>query len=122
MRRILTETEEQIIRAVHHDFDGLSLTEASKRLRIPTIDIVHHLKEIQVKAPQLFPILPFKLRILTHMYEAGSSVDCMSTALQLNERRVRYLLECLRRDNYIGSPPKCISYNPSMDDEVRERF
>jgi len=53
--RILTKDEELAIRLVHDDFEGLSLADAAKEMRMNMFTFVHLIHSAWGKAPQMAP-------------------------------------------------------------------
>jgi len=68
MKRVITEDEEQCYRLRHHKFAGLTTKETAKQMKIPIRKVQRILRNLKVKAPQLFPIFTFQQHLIYWLY------------------------------------------------------
>ncbi len=121
-QRILTEQEEQAVRLCHHDFKNLTLTEASRVMRITPLEVKTLLRSAKKKAPQLFPILtPRRLNVL-HCKENGMTREETAIKLNMTERQVQRAVVYLYKYKFLAPLPTVGRYNMGMDEQVVERF
>lgn len=106
MERLLTKKEEEIFRLCHHDFTGLSTKEAAKILGVSPRTIIYHLRNIQTKAPQLFPIIkPELIKTWRLWIDEGLSYDEIAKRLNVSYRTVANRLLLVKRQ---------LNYNPEL--------
>ena len=120
-KRILSHFEEEILRACHHDFDGLSIEETAEKTEcsLETIEIT--LKRIEKIAPQLFPILAPQHRAILLMYDKHMSRASIAAALGISEQKLHKEIAFLRKHKFLWNR-KVDQYDPLMDSRVKERF
>ena len=120
-KRTLSHFEEEVLRACHHDFGGLSIEEAAEEIecRPETIKLV--LKRIERKCPQLFPILMPQHRAILLMYDKHMSRASIAVALGISEQGLHKEIAFLRKHKFLWNR-KVDQYDPLMDSRVKERF
>lgn len=121
VKRNLSHFEEVIIRWHHHDFVGLSLKETAYRVFSTVPEIEKKLKEIEQKAPQLFPILTPQHQAILLMYDKHMSRASIAVALSISEQELHKEIAFLRKHKFLWNR-KPDQYNPLMDSRVKERF
>ena len=125
MKRFITERQEQILRACHQDFDGLTQAEAAQRLNISQSAISNTLKRIKKIMPQMFPILSKLEAKCYHLFTAeGWPVDEIAEHL---DQSINAIYKTLQRAKDKGmyfndTKGRVLSYNPNMDAHVRKTF
>src|SRR5271157_4599276 len=95
-KRVLTKREETAIRLCHHDFKGLSVEQAAKRMGIKIHSVQDLLKDAERKAPQLFPILNTVERAVLALIDNGAKIDEMAAGLGIQTRRIDRIIIKLR--------------------------
>ncbi len=120
-KRILSHFEEKVLRACHHDFDGLSIEEAAEKLECPPEAIEHILKQIEKIAPQLFPILTPRHRAILLMYDKHMSRASIAVALGVTEQELHKEIAFLRKHKFLWNC-KVDQYDPLMDNQVKRKF
>ena len=125
MKRFITERQEQILRACHQDFDGLTQVEATQRLNVSQSVISSALKRIKKIMPQMFPILS-KLEARTyHLFMAeGWPVNEIAEHL---DQSINAIYKTLQRAKdkgmyFTDTKSRILSYDPNMDAYVRKTF
>ena len=120
-KRILSQLEEKVFRACHHDFGGLSIEEAAEKIGcLPgTVKLV--LKRVEKKAKQLFPILTPQHRAILLMYDKHMSRTSIAVALGVTEQKLHKEIAFLRKHKFLWNR-KVDQYDPLMDGRVKERF
>ena len=125
MKRLITEQQEQILRACHQDFDGLIQSEAAEKLGISQSAVSNALKRIEKVMPQMFPILTKIEAERYHLFMVegwsvediaehfGVTPDSIYKALKRAKDKRMYFTEVKNR---------ILSYNPNMDAHVRKTF
>lgn len=125
MKRLITEQQEQILRACHCDFDGLTQAEAADKLGISQSTISNALKHIEEVMPDFFPILT-KLEAQTyHLFMSeGWNVDEIAEYL---DQSANAIYKTLRRTKdkgmfFTATRGRVLQYESSMDVNVKEQF
>ena len=124
-KRLITEQQEQILRACHHTFDGLTQAEAAEKLGIPQSVISDALNRIEKVMPQMFPILTRLEAERYHLYMVeGWSVDEIAEHFEVLPRSVYYALQRAKDKGmfFTDAKNRMLSYNPDMDIHVRKTF
>lgn len=119
-KRTLSHLEEKIIRAVHHDFEGLSIKEVAQQNDLTVKEVKTILTDIEQKAPQLFPILTPRQRAIMDMYNQHESQQVIAEALGIAPRTLRHDVTFLRERGFLWGKPD--QYRPSMDGNVKHKF
>ena len=121
VKRNLSHLEEEVFRACHHDFGGLSIEEAAEKIGcIPgTVKLV--LKRVEKKCPQLFPILTPQHRAILLMYDKHMSRASIAAALGVTEQELHKEITFLRKHKFLWNR-KVDQYDPLMDGRVKVRF
>lgn len=123
--RLITEQQEKIIRACHHDFDGLSQAEASEKLGISRSIISDELKQIEKVMPNWFPLLT-KLEITCYHYYMVEGWEVSEIAEYLGRSKnaiYKALLRAKDKGQYFPeSSGRILNYDPSMDCGVKKQF
>lgn len=97
MKRLITEQQEKVIRLCHHDFEGLTQSEAAERMGISQQAVSKLLAKVEKVAPQLFPILTkFQARSYHHLMMDGWSVKDIAKHLETSSRSVYNALKACR--------------------------
>ena len=125
MKRLITERQEQILRLVHHDFDGLSQTEAAKKLGISQSVISDALKRVEEVFPHFFPILTKSEAKCYHFYMTeGWSIDELAEHFELTLNSIYKTLQRAKDKGMFFSDAKgrVLSYTPDMDVSVKQKF
>ena len=125
MKRLITKKQEQILRACHQDFDGLTQSEAAEKLGIPQSVISDALNHIEKIMPQMFPILTRLEAERYHLYMVeGWSVDEIAEHFEVVSRSVYYALQRAKDKGmyFTDAKNRMLSYNPDMDIHVRKTF
>lgn len=125
MKRLITKRQEQILRACHQDFDGLTQIEAAEKLGISQSVISDALKRIEEVMPQMFPILTRLEAERYHLFmiegwnvediaeHFGATSDSIYKALKRAKDKGMYFTDAKNR---------ILSYSPDMDIHVRKTF
>ena len=125
MKRSITKRQEQILRLVHHDFDGLTQAEAAQRLNVSQSAISNALKRIKKIMLQMFPILS-KLEAQTyHLFMTeGWPINEIAEHLDQSINAIYKTLQRAKDKGMYFSDTKgrVLSYNPKMDAHVRKTF
>lgn len=125
MKRLITKKQEQILRACHHDFEGLSQSEAAEKLGITQSAISDALARIKEIMPQMFPILTKLEAKRYHLYAVeGWNVDEIAEHLGSTPDSVYKALKRARDKGACFVKPKgrALQYDPSMDVNVKHKF
>jgi len=132
VKRLITHRQEQIFRMRHHDFGGLTTKQVAIMLGITTTTVARHMREMQIIAPQLFPILTQRQALIYRLYvEMGLSLDDIGTALGITKSCVGVVLYRLRKKGLVPAretsrwffkfdKPK--SYDSLYDNRIKLKF
>ena len=135
MKRHLTTNEEQAIRFCHHEFDGLSVEDAAKKMSIKVRAMQRLLCNAKKKAPQMFPILTPRRRAIIALYDRGdfelrqgqyvwthTSRKVIAIGLNITLDVLAYEVAFLRRHKFLWDRTMD-QFDPSMHDGcVKQRF
>lgn len=125
MKRLITKRQEQILRLVHHDFDGLTQAEAAQQLSVPQSTISNALKRIEEVMPDFFPILSKLEAKCYHLFmtegwlvneiaeHLGQSINAIYKTLQRAKDKGMF---------FNDTKGRVLSYNINMDAHVRKTF
>lgn len=122
--RVITEFEESVLRACHHQFEALSQAEAAEKLEVSEATICRTLQEIKSKVPTMFPILTGR-QYQVYICVAGRGMSLRETAEELNltEASIKSFLARIRSKGMaIPSPAATVQYVEYMDKYVRHKF
>jgi len=124
-KRKITKRQEQALRLVHHDFIGLSRTEAAKKMNIGISALNKLLAAVKKVLPQFFPLLSKIEMKCYHLYAAeGWSVSEIANHLGKSQTTIYESLVRARSKGMFFSDVKgrVLSYEPSMDNDIKEQF
>lgn len=124
-KRIITEKQEQALRLCHQDFEGLEQVEAADIMGITQQAISRLLTAVEKVMPQYFPILTKAEAKRYHLFAVeGWSVEEIAEYLGLTPNSVYKALKRAKDKGMCFTEPKgrVLSYNESMDIEVKEQF
>jgi transposase len=132
--RNMSEFEESVLRACHHEFDGLSQAEAAESLGVSPATISRTLTNLEERAKTctpircMFPILTRQqFKIFDCLTNLGLSTEETAEELGLDSvNTVHSTVSKLRKKGMDiskrGYTPKAVSYAPYMDGQVKEKF
>lgn len=126
MKNALTKTEALVIELCHHGLRGLSVVDAAKEMRVKPHTIRFHLRNAEVKAPNLFPILtPTQAKVL-HLYNVeGHTVSQIAMMRDVSVNSVRGILSKLRKKGVLDDdrPKRPVSFNEQVhSDKVMRKW
>ena len=121
MDRILSLKQEQVIRLVHHDHEGLSIEFAAHKMNTTTEKIKRLLSQAKRKAPQMFPILTPQHRAILALYDQHMSRKAIAAGLDITMDALKRRVEFLRRHGFLFNRTMK-QYRPSMDGLVKTKF
>lgn len=88
-KRFITERQEEILRLCHHEFEGLSQTEASKKLGVSQKVISETLARVKKIAPQFFPILTkFEFKVYNLYTLEGWKTEEIADYLNISKQKI----------------------------------
>lgn len=124
MKRLITKRQEQILRLVHHDFDGLSQADAARRLGISRSAVSSALKHIKKVLPDYFPLLSKVEMERYHLYMEGWSVNEIAEHFGLIPGSIYKALQRARDKGMFFTEAKgrVLSYDESMDAHIKHKF
>lgn len=120
-KRNLSHFEEKVLRVCHHDFGGLSIEEAAKKLECSPQTIKSALKHAKKKAPTLFPILTPQHQAILLMYDKHMSRASIAAALGISKQELHKEIAFLRKHKFLWNR-KPDQYDPILDNKVKEKF
>ena len=124
MKRLITENEERVYRAVSVDFDGLTPADAALKLGVSTARIHEVLQSVKRKAPQLFPLLTKQEAQAYELLREGKSDLDIEMSLRIDSSRLHKLVYNLRNKGRLerrGSM-NCVRYEEHMANEITEKY
>ncbi len=122
--RVLTRREEEIIRLLHHDFEGLTQIEVADRLDCTQQNIANAVARIKIKAPQLFPFMTKNQKyVLDCITEMGLKHKAIAVLLKVSEHAIAEIVRQLKDKGIkVNQAPKTKRYEDFMDGNIREKF
>lgn len=124
-KRLITKRQEQIFQLCHHDFEGLTQAEAAKHLGVVQSVIAESLGHVKKVFPQYFPIFTkFEMKCYHYYMVDGWSVADIVEYLEKTENAVYKALRRIRSKGayFAGPKGRVLSYDESMDSEVKQKF
>jgi len=124
MTRTITQFEEQVLRLIHHDFEGRTQREAAKQLKCSQSQISDAVSRLKRKAPQMFPILTRQQAFIQKcICEDGLTHQEIAMLLGLNENTLKSRIARLRNKGVSFEKPKrTFQYGEYMDSKIRHKF
>ena len=125
MTRLITEKQEQILRACHQDFDGLTQAEAAKKLSISQSVVSDVLTAVEKILPQYFPILTQLEVGRYHLFMVeGWNVDEIAEHFGVTPSSIYRTLQRAKDKGmyFTEAKGRILSYEPSMDGDIKQKF
>ncbi len=125
MKRLITKRQEQILRACHQDFSGLTQSEAAQRLGVSQSVISNTLKRIEEIMPQFFPILTRLEAERYHLYVVeGWSVEDIAEHFEVTSDSVYKALQRAKNKGmyFTDAKGRVLQYSPDMDANIKKQF
>jgi DNA-binding MarR family transcriptional regulator len=132
-KRNITLFEERVLRCVHHEFMALTQAEAAEELNVSPAKISRTLSDLEERSKTckpiqiMFPILTrLQFRVYTAIIKHGLTVEQIAKEANLSEGAVNDAVAKLKSKG-IKMPkrsdaPRSMSYTPSMDKDVKEKY
>ena len=123
-KRVISKFEEEVIRLCHHDFAGLTQTEAAQRLDVSQGLISETLAHIKKKAPQLFPILTKRQGLVRdYIVDEGLTHQQIAILLLTSEHCIDSTVATMKAKGVcFEKPRKLLRYERWMDKHVRRKL
>jgi len=124
MKRYITVNQEKAYRLVHHEFAGLSVSDAAMIMGVSRGTVYRWLSEMQAVAPQLFPCLSRQHAKLWRLwFDRGLTVRAVARLTGVSERCAAAELRIIKKImkyKYISlsQREKTRSFNQLMDNEI----
>ena len=123
MKRLISKRDEEILRACHQDFDGLSTKDVAKKLNITVSTVQHALKAMEKKIPTMFPILTPRQKHMEDLLDSGKSLAQIAELTGTTEGNVGAFVTKLHgKGHHLRRQTYTVPYENYMDHNVRERF
>ena len=124
MEKKLTDKQVQAYQLVSGDFEGLSTTDAAKRMAITTQALNRLLSRTKKLCPQLFPILNKQESDVRALLALGWANEEMADKLQVSLSRISQIIGKINSKEHTtsGRPIKMLTYSPHMDNKIRRKF
>lgn len=122
-KRVLTEQQEEVLRLVHHDFEGKTVKEAAGIMELSLVRVYKIIKELKIRAPQMFPILTPREKSLLNMLDEGVSISDIARVSNKTEETIRQGIAVLKKKEFLlENNLEVVSYTPGCDNRVKEKF
>lgn len=125
-KRLITKRQEEALKLVHHDFIGLSQTEAAKRMNISQAAVSNLLAKVKEILPDYFPILTKLETQIYHYYMVeGWGVDEIAEYTESSPDTIYKTLQRAKAKGmfFTETKKKMLSYNSEMDDnQIKQKF
>lgn len=126
VKRLITERQEQALRLCHHNFGGMTQTEAAAKMGITQPTINRLLAAAKKTVPQMFPILTkFEAKCYHYYMTEGGTVKQIAIYMNTTQNAIYKALHRVKdKGKYFSEDRrKMLSYEPAMHDhQVREKF
>jgi len=125
MTRHITHRQEQIYRMRHHNFGGMTTKQVAVKLKITTHSVARHLKKIERKFPQLFPILTKQQADVYHMFvHVGLEQKVIAEILGISSNHVAIQIYRLKNKGmYVPCRLHQVLYMPrAHDHQIKQKF
>jgi len=124
-KRVITERQEEAFRLCHHDFEGLTMTQAAERMGITHQAVTKLLAKVKKVAPQLFPLMT-KFQAQCYHYLCCDGWPPAEIAMYMN-RSLWSVYNALQKCKRKGMPlPQAhgdiMRYKEGMDGQVIHKF
>ena len=122
--RVVTQQQEDVYRLVSGDFEGLTSSEAAKKLGISERAVQYLLERMEKRCPDLFPIITRQEREVLTALECGHSQAEIAETLDLTTGRISQIVASLvKKKRWDNAPaPRVVSYHGGMDSHVERKF
>ena len=124
MKKNLSDKQVRAYRLVSGEFEGLSITDAAKRMGITSQALNRLLSRAKKLCPQLFPILTKQEVDVKALLVFGWVNKEIADKLQVSLSRISQIAGSI--DRKVGTtytlPRKMIKYQPYMDSQIRRKF
>jgi len=118
--------QEQIFRACHHYFDGLTQVEAAEKLHISQSAVSDVLKQVEKIMPEFFPILTKLEAQIYHLYGTeGWNIEEIAEHFGLTPNSVYKTLKRTKDKGMCFNKPKgrVLQYDPIIHDhQAKKKF
>jgi DNA-binding transcriptional regulator LsrR (DeoR family) len=126
----ITMFEMRVLRCVHHEFKAMTQAEAAVELGVSRLKIVRTLAKLEERAKTcrpirvMFPVLTKQqFKVYTCTTKLGLATADTAKTLGLTEVAVDKMLTIMRSKGMsIPKRIKYLSYTPSMDKDVKEKY
>ncbi len=125
MKRLLTEQQERAFRLCHHDYQGLSQTEAAAIMDVDQTTVSRLLAKVEKVLPQFFPILSKQeVKCYHHLTVDGWTPVNIANQLEISVMAVYLTFQrCKAKGlSFPGPHGKVLRYKPEMDNRVVNKF
>ncbi len=124
MKQKLSDRQIQAYRLVSGEFEGLSTDEAAKRMQITPQAVNRLLSRAEKSCPQLFPLLNKQEANVKVLLAADWSNEDIADKLQVGLSRVSQIIGSIGEKEHTTChrPVEMLSYQPWMDNQIREKF
>lgn len=124
MERQITYYEEALYRLCSPDFCGLTKRQAAETLLVSCRLVDRVLKNLEQKAPQLFPILTVKQNLVKICFmQLGWDRETISYVIGLSIKSIDNIIRALRNKGvYLSCRAKTTAYRDWMDNSVVRKF
>lgn len=125
IKRLITEKQEQALKLCHQNFGGLNQAAAAKKMGISQSALSKLLTAVKKVLPQYFPILTkLEAECYHHYVIEGWPVADIMEGMDKPRHTIYDALQRVR-DKGLYFPEtrgKMLSYDPSMDINVKQKF
>lgn len=124
-KRVITERQERALKLVHHDFAGLSQSEAAEIMGVSQPVVSALLDKVEKVLPEFFPILSKQEAMCHHHLTVdGWSPSDIAAHLEISLNAVYLTLKRCKDKGlpFPGAHRKVLRYIPEMDNDVLEKF
>ncbi len=124
MKKNLSDKQVRAYRLVSGEFEGLSTTDAAKRMSITPQAVNRLLDRAKIVCPQLFPLLTKQEADAKALLAAGWTNVDIANRLQVSLSRVSQIIGSIGEKEHTTChrPVKILSYQPHMDSQIRRKF
>jgi len=123
MKRLISEKDEKIFRACHHDFNGLSVKQAAEKLGLTVSTVQYALRKMAKKIPSMFPILTPRQKHIYDLLDGGMDIEQVAELTGTTESTITSFVTKLHKKGcHLNRRARTIRYEDWMGSHIREKF
>jgi len=125
--KLITEQEQRAYRLCHHEFEGLTVEQAAKVMKVHVATIYRLLDSLKQKTPQLFPILSqYQWTVYKMFVDEGLPQHRIAEKFGVTREDITQVLQRIKDKGVpglnLGGINHPLSFTPEMDNHIIRKF